>query len=994
MDGMASDAVGTASTGKKAAKKKILPTVGPIGWTPELNKTKPKKAGRASLPVLPSSVAPPSPPSAQPPKKKRKKADTPQEKPSEPVWPSLDSFANLTPQEILARFSNPSSKLAPKPKPKAGKHTKSDKLEAPQPTPDPSLSFPSSSGQTSAPTIEHPQPENLGNQVQSSETLPPKKKRKSAVKLLESDPAQSTNVQPKARASKKSITDSNLNSHHSTNEPTQKDTVVSHDIPFTGSECVPSHPEPPSQSQPLHSVEKDAPTVEEAPRKKRRISSKRPAADSVNHNDTVLQPASMAPSTQSNVSATLDVQPSKTNNSQAKASTTTSMPLTGQNPLQATGSQAEKNSTTASRPAHQAAPSHATEPVLAQDKNNDGASDNPTRNADGDAEQHSFSIPHKLSLQSLKKEKTKAKAKHKKLLKKQGLRSGSVSTTHTTQEPRCFSSVSASPHHKETEYHVLSRQSTPASMLNVPKHFGRWELSIPSDREIPVALLARMHQFLDEAVCAGFAKPIFRDPTPAITTSATSNTTSPQKDVVLPANPPNDSTKMPISQQPTSVRDENNPAKPAHMTKSSSPLKTTQLADRPLSPVMPSAPNGLVSAAKPRKHHPEQPTVQPPTPVPDENNSTNLGRTKLSLSSAPNTLAHGAPVMTPHDRAIKRTLSTCSSSLSEDINNTVMMTLGLDENFQYDFETNSNNQQNFKGPAAAYNKKSIEPPRHQLEKEVVSASTSEVNTASSSNPSDEASSNKVSAPSLPPPDHHSSTPPTSNHSNTARVSPETGKVNSKTEKGSQSSSLSENESDSSSEDESDSSGAPPSAQRPRKSASSESSSSGDESSSTTGSHVSSPEKPPPSQLPPIPPSQNGIARLYGNGPVTSRRKTLDAFRPIDFISNPSPVITQSDPKQQASHSEKESSSDDDDSESDSSSGSEDGRAKKQAADRPLGLPAHKLAGSAASAKPPQPSPADPSHPTQSPKKRTKPRRSMVKVWEAEVAKIEKAKKKC
>jgi hypothetical protein len=162
----------------------------------------------------------------------------------------------------------------------------------------------------------------------------------------------------------------------------------------------------------------------------------------------------MAPSTQSNVSATLDVQPSKTNNSQAKASTTTSMPLTGQNPLQATGSQAEKNSTTASRPAHQAAPSHATEPVLVQDKNNDGASDNPTRNADGDAEQHSFSIPHKLSLQSLKKEKTKAKAKHKKLLKKQGLRSGSVSTTHTTQEPRCFSSVSASPHHKETEYHV------------------------------------------------------------------------------------------------------------------------------------------------------------------------------------------------------------------------------------------------------------------------------------------------------------------------------------------------------------------------------------------------------------------------------------------------------------------------------------------------------------------------------------------------------------
>ena len=137
MDAMASDAVGAASSGKKAPKKKILPTVGPIGWTPDLNKTKPTKRSRASLPVLPSSAAPPSPPSAQPPKKKRKKTDTPQEKPSEPVWPSLDSFANLTPQEILARFSNPT----PKAKLKATKHTRSDKLEALQPTPDPSLSF-------------------------------------------------------------------------------------------------------------------------------------------------------------------------------------------------------------------------------------------------------------------------------------------------------------------------------------------------------------------------------------------------------------------------------------------------------------------------------------------------------------------------------------------------------------------------------------------------------------------------------------------------------------------------------------------------------------------------------------------------------------------------------------------------------------------------------------------------------------------------------------
>ncbi|PLW27130.1 hypothetical protein PCASD_26385 [Puccinia coronata f. sp. avenae] len=62
----------TASAGKKPHKKKMLLTsIRPTGWTPNLNKKKPKRT-TASKPVLPSSVSLPSPPSAQPPKIKRK----------------------------------------------------------------------------------------------------------------------------------------------------------------------------------------------------------------------------------------------------------------------------------------------------------------------------------------------------------------------------------------------------------------------------------------------------------------------------------------------------------------------------------------------------------------------------------------------------------------------------------------------------------------------------------------------------------------------------------------------------------------------------------------------------------------------------------------------------------------------------------------------------------------------------------------------------------
>lgn len=161
--------------------------------------------------------------------------------------------------------------------------------------------------------------------------------------------------------------------------------------------------------------------------------------------------------------------------------------------------------------------------------------------------------------------------------------------------------------------------------------------------------------------------------------------------------------------------------------------------------------------------------TQPSTPMTDDNRLTNPEPTPKppSPSQATNLVT---TEMIPHGRSLKRTLSTCSSSLSDDINNTVMMTLGLEEDScQYDFEPNPNKQKVHKDPQTASNQKLIDATRDQSQKHV-SVPTSEVSTASSSNRSDEVPSNKLSAPSLPPPEHQSSTPPTSCHSKTESVS--------------------------------------------------------------------------------------------------------------------------------------------------------------------------------------------------------------------------------
>ncbi|KAI9621587.1 hypothetical protein H4Q26_015595 [Puccinia striiformis f. sp. tritici PST-130] len=671
------------------------------------------------------------------------------------------------------------------------------------------------------------------------------------------------------------------------------------------------------------------------------------------------------------------------------------LPLTGKNLRQATNAQTQFNFTNKNPRNYQRASSHVSRAATDQDGDSIYRSDKQAENEGGG--QDSLNVPGKTTF-ATKKEKMKAKAKQKKLQKRQSFHNGSVSTT---QEVKCYSSVSNSPHPMLRDFPVPSRQSTPMSMINVPKHFGRWELSIPSDTDVPVALLARMHQFLDEAVCAGFAKPIFREPSSAITRASPSNLTSSVK-------PLQQLTKLSTLEDAAHFTEDSSHTNPAVLLQTMSPFRT-------------------------------------------------------------NTDTDGSPMMMREHRP-KRASSISSSFLSEDINNTVMMTLGLEQNSQCDFQTYSNNQQTPKDLGAVSHQELIDPPcsssKHQpssnkkgggkqnggdtimshaieaTDEPVTSSNTTSspfrqmqnlptstivpvqsaikahrgspppstlptkrnasVRTRRQVQDSDSSSDDDESEV---PDDHRPSTqlvkdPPrqslsarrtTSDDLEQSHAGEEEGLMqngpnssstpafadhttmpidvlgNDSTEqqevdldhsdkaqfnKGStistssvpqqeprpstplisnkfaasnvnHSGPLSEDESDSSDEDS-----APPSAQRPTKATSEESSSSEDESSSTR---------------------PHGMAGLYGKSSVTARRKTLDAFRPIDFTSNISKPITPSllstHPTHDSNHSDEESSSSSSSSSEDDDDDSSNEKFTKKKTNHQISLPAHKIAGS-------------------------------------------------
>ncbi|KAI7942657.1 hypothetical protein MJO28_012684 [Puccinia striiformis f. sp. tritici] len=692
------------------------------------------------------------------------------------------------------------------------------------------------------------------------------------------------------------------------------------------------------------------------------------------------------------------------------------LPLTGKNLRQATNAQTQFNFTNKNPRNYQRASSHVSRAATDQDGDSIYRSDKQAENEGGG--QDSLNVPGKTTF-ATKKEKMKAKAKQKKLQKRQSFHNGSVSTT---QEVKCYSSVSNSPHPMLRDFPVPSRQSTPMSMINVPKHFGRWELSIPSDTDVPVALLARMHQFLDEAVCAGFAKPIFREPSSAITRASPSNLTSSVK-------PLQQLTKLSTLEDAAHFTEDSSHTNPAVLLQTMSPFRT-------------------------------------------------------------NTDTDGSPMMMREHRP-KRASSISSSFLSEDINNTVMMTLGLEQNSQCDFQTYSNNQQTPKDLGAVSHQELIDPPcsssKHQpssnkkgggkqnggdtimshaieaTDEPVTSSNTTSspfrqmqnlptstivpvqsaikahrgspppstlptkrnasVRTRRQVQDSDSSSDDDESEV---PDDHRPSTqlvkdPPrqslsarrtTSDDLEQSHAGEEEGLMqngpnssstpafadhttmpidvlgNDSTEqqevdldhsdkaqfnKGStistssvpqqeprpstplisnkfaasnvnHSGPLSEDESDSSDEDS-----APPSAQRPTKATSEESSSSEDESSSTSSSQHRSPVKPALSQsTSSVNLGPHGMAGLYGKSSVTARRKTLDAFRPIDFTSNISKPITPSllstHPTHDSNHSDEESSSSSSSSEDDDDDSSNEKFTKKKT-NHQISLPAHKIAGS-------------------------------------------------
>ncbi|KAA1092449.1 hypothetical protein PGT21_003178 [Puccinia graminis f. sp. tritici] len=1362
MDTASNDGLAPLPDATGLPKKKILPTVGPIGWASNFKKK--KKSTRVSLPELPPSSAadhPPSTPSQEPPKKKKQKitnqtslknpsdhvlANDPKviptpttapqtsasqtqntssnlQKPEsqpppsslgesatvnpgpqassdthqKPVWPSLDSFSNLTPQEILARFapkatSTPSTKkkkksetvperpvvppnqsssasvktsnpkdlqagqqsnpttedpriikpiplshpkkslkklktqehqsteqhaISPNPGPSGDQTQKNNPPEqhstAPEIIPQPQktngldkkttktanakkkASLPANAGPDQPLSVQKTNPssniivdkDNPATNVANNQTVPisgetretipiPKSKSKkpstkpkqhddqdqqrqqdlvppqsegiSNRPIPENDPEKLSQVdspaprpgkrrridKPAAQPPADGLTltdnpsqkvsepgrDENLeaaNSNHAKelqpspacplhiNEKSSAQPIESNPIqPANTQSSVPALPASnQSQSQPLSHVEKEATKAPEAKRKHRK-STKQPAGQP-DHNVAISEAALIASPSLSKSSKAGKIEIPRPNDQPGKASASSSIPLTAPNLLQATNSQTQATSTSKKSQTHQPALPQSTATVTDQNRSTILQSDD--QNRIGAADQHSHNIPESVCSNGTKRERIKTKAKQKKLQKKQSLRSGSVSTT---QEVKRFSS--ASPHPTQRDSHVPSRQSTPISMINVPKHFGRWELSIPSDRDVSMSLLARMHQFLDEAVCAGFAKPIFRDPTPAITEPSPSSTRPAPKEL----------------------------APDAHATK---------LPDKPPS------------------------TIQDPIPVTDESGFVAPGAKMLYPSGTTN-LADIAPRIIPDGRG-KRTFSICSSSLSEDINDTVMMTLGLEENSQSEFAAGSINPKAPKDLAVDSIENTTDAPPDRLEKSALPAPISDTSseadlgsphlskselhsnnkgatkqaenviaksdihqiTPSSDEPAtssnDSCSPPKLTQNPLPgsaievhgrsptssapstqpkisvltqkpvsdsdsssedesevsddycPPDQADKAPPIQsipepqsksndfteakqrlppngpNGHSTSSITAHSLTPNNGLDKTSPahqivatSSDSSEDastegdsepatkditvnqtdktpmqkivsaipnpslpqqniitetpcESDSSSEDESDSSpedSAPPSAQRPPKLASEESSSSDSEDSSTSCSDATSPKNPPPPQPSSVPPNRDGRAGLYAKGLVAGRRKTLDAFRPLDFTSKTRQSIghppLSTDLTKQADHSDKDSSSssDEDDSESDSSGTDDDpSTTKKKKADNPtLGLPAHKLAGSAASSKPTKApsSTANPTPTSTSPKKKSaKGRRSIAQLWAIEEAKISKSKKK-
>ncbi|OAV93583.1 hypothetical protein PTTG_12090 [Puccinia triticina 1-1 BBBD Race 1] len=1038
MDALSNDGVPPPSgTQALPKKKKILPTVGPIGWSD--NFKKPKKSSRISLPELPPSSAEnltPSTPAQQPPKKKRQ-VIVPQLPPSPAANPTPSAPSQQPPKKKKRKISNqPPLTSAPDPsleatpgviltptQPHEIKNTSSN-LRNPEPT---HLNKKKKATRVSLPVLP---PSSAVNPMPStpSEQPPKKKKQKFNNDSLNSvskpllqktpgliptptQPHQTQNVctnlekpNPQPILQPQLLSPS-LDQSATINADSQGSTDTS--------QLKPNQPVWPSLDSfsnltPQEILARFATTAPTTPsvkkRKKSQAISGQPVAapnqsssasvvrknrlkastGEPDQNEKMPEATPVTPPSLSNLSKSVYTEPQKPDEQAERSSTSTSIPLTAPNLLQATNSQTQAPVRSENSQPHQTAFSQATGAVTDQDR-----SSNPKFDGQiviGAAEPHSLNVPEQTCVPATKKERVKAKAKQKKLAKKESLRSGSVSTTQTTQEAKCFSSVSTSPRPMQRDFHVPSRQSTPISMVKVPKHFGRWELSMPSDRDVPMTLLARMHQFLDEAVCAGFAKPIFRDPTLTNTEPAPMSKVTASNEFVSDINRSKQLDKLSTDENPTHVVDESNCAAPK--PRNLFPAKTSHLA------------------------------IEAPATIPDNQR--------------------------------KRTFSVCSSSLSEDINNTVMMTLGLEESYETDQENDSINNQAPKGLAVDSNPKIIEPPPSQLEENAVTEAVSGVHAASSgtdlssshlskpghqpnsdnkgvtsdnglgnnspakeppvtSADSSEANSSEASSPSgaseivtedttIQPPDRAPSDKLESTISTLSLPQPEPNASASPISNKTHTKSVSE--SDSSSEDESDSSpedGAPPSAQRPppRKSASVESSSSDDEASSTTSSHHASPANPP-SQPSSVAIGYAGRTGLYKKGPMAGRRKTLDTFRPLDFTLNTPQSIglppLSTDPKNRAGHSDKESSStsDDDDSDSDSS----DTSPMKKPDKLPLGLPAHKLAGSTASAKPNKSTPSTAKNSSTDPnKKSNKSRKSLVKFWATEEAKIIKSKKK-
>ncbi|POV95310.1 hypothetical protein PSTT_16319, partial [Puccinia striiformis] len=681
------------------------------------------------------------------------------------------------------------------------------------------------------------------------------------------------------------------------------------------------------------------------------------------------------------------------------------LPLTGKNLRQATNAQTQFNFTNKNPRNYQRASSHVSRAATDQDGDSIYRSDKQAENEGGG--QDSLNVPGKTTF-ATKKEKMKAKAKQKKLQKRQSFHNGSVSTT---QEVKCYSSVSNSPHPMLRDFPVPSRQSTPMSMINVPKHFGRWELSIPSDTDVPVALLARMHQFLDEAVCAGFAKPIFREPSSAITRASPSNLTSSVK-------PLQQLTKLSTLEDAAHFTEDSSHTNPAVLLQTMSPFRTNTDTDG--SPMMmqnigPNEPQVFLLLFSVRistirqcdfqtysnnQQTPKdlgavshQELIDPPCSSSKHQPSSNKkgggkqngGDTIMShaieatdepvtssnTTSSPFRQMQNLPTSTivPVQSAIKAHRGSPPPSTLPTKRNASVRTRRQVQDSDSSSDDDESEVPDDHRPSTQLVK---DPPRQSLSARRTTSDDLEQSHAgeeeglmqngpnSSSTPafadhttmpidvlgndsteqqevdldhSDKAQFNKgstISTSSVPQQEPRPSTPLISNKFAASNVN--------------HSGPLSEDESDSSDEDS-----APPSAQRPTKATSEESSSSEDESSSTSSSQHRSPVKPALSQsTSSVNLGPHGMAGLYGKSSVTARRKTLDAFRPIDFTSNISKPITPSllstHPTHDSNHSDEESSSSSSSSEDDDDDSSNEKFTKKKT-NHQISLPAHKIAGS-------------------------------------------------